>query len=275
VKPTTVLYVAAERAAVLGERQEAWTKYHKEPIPDQFVELSAAPLLHVGEDLAALVEIVREVQPRLIIVDTLAQTTLGISENDGAEWGNVVQALNTLRDATDGGSVLAVHHTGKDPTKGARGHTVLLGNVDATYELSSTEDAIRVKVPKLSAAKTPMPEWFRLEPVALEPHPKDPDGLPRSAAVLVPSTVKVATDPQRQKLLDLLEGAYSDVGMTRAEIQEALELHRNTVQPMLKSLQDDGLVARKGNGNAIRYYRNGEKHDQYDLKPDQYDLGEF
>jgi DNA-binding IclR family transcriptional regulator len=80
---------------------------------------------------------------------------------------------------------------------------------------------------------------------------------------------------ERQKLLDLLEGAYSDVGMTRAEIPEALELHRNTVQPMLKSLQDDGLVARKGNGNAIRYYRNGEKHDQYDLKPDQYDLGEF
>lgn len=265
LEPTTVLYVAAERATILGDRQEAWTIHNNAAIPERFLELSAAPPLRNAESSSALIQIIRENHVQVVVVDTLAQMTLGTSENDGREWGEVVAALNMLRDATDGGSVIAVHHSGKDPTKGDRGHTVMLGSVDARYELTGDAQAIKLRVNKLNAGPHPMPEWFRLHPVDLAP---DADGTPRTGAVLMPSTGRDATDPRRNHLLDLLEGDFSDVGMSRADVESGLDIHRNTAQALLKALKNDGLIVSRGNGTATRYYRAGDMYGQDDLLTD-------
>ena len=75
--PATVLYVAAERAEVLGDRQEAWVAHYGAPIPNNYVELSAAPGLRNDEALDALCEIIRQYRPALVVVDTLARVTVG------------------------------------------------------------------------------------------------------------------------------------------------------------------------------------------------------
>jgi hypothetical protein len=240
-------------------------QYHRKPIPERFVELSATPLIRNDEALAALVAIIRDVQPGLVIIDTLAQVTMGTAENDAREWGEVVQALNVIRDATNGGSVLVIHHTGKDTTKGARGHTVLLGSVDATYALSGDAQAIKLQVDKLNAGAKPMPEWFKLESVALDPHRADPLGRPRSSAVVVSSSGRDATNPRRNQVLELLEGAYADVGMTRTEVEQALDVHKNTAQQVLKALKDDGMIVCTGKNQHTRYFRNTDRHGQDDL----------
>ena len=64
IEPEKVLYIAAERAAVLGDRQEAWQRHHRQPIPGNFHELVWAPQLHKGEDLDDLVSVVAAIRPR-------------------------------------------------------------------------------------------------------------------------------------------------------------------------------------------------------------------
>ena len=150
--PMKVLYIAAERVAVLGDRQEAWTLHHRETIPDTFHELAWAPQLHQAEDVDTLCEVVRGIAPRLVLIDTLAQCTLGLEENATREMGLVIDALNRITAATDRGTVHVVHHTGKDPTKGMRGSSALLGAADYTMEIGGDPTAIRVTVPKLNAS---------------------------------------------------------------------------------------------------------------------------
>jgi hypothetical protein len=45
-----------------------------------------------------------------------------------------IQHVDVLRHATKA-HVALVHHTGKDPTKGARGHSSLLGALDSEFEI--------------------------------------------------------------------------------------------------------------------------------------------
>ena len=268
----TVLYVAAERAAVLGDRQEAWTTYHQQPIADNYVELADSPALRGTTSLAALLEIVRETQPTLVVLDTLAQLTLGTAENDGREWGEVSEALGQIRDATNGGSVLAVHHTGKDHTRGMRGHTVLLGSVDVTYEITGDTNSptIRVAVDKMNAGTKPLPEWYQLEQLSLPALPGD-DTL-RDGAVMLPSNARTALAGHTSRILELLETDYADTGASRRELQDALDMSRKTVQPALKSLVDSQLIQMTGKGNAVRYHRadddSSDSHPVPELLPD-------
>ena len=253
LEPATVLYVAAERAAVLGDRQEAWTAHHQRPIPDTYVELADSPPLRKADSLAALLDLVTETQPTLVVLDTLAQLTLGTAENDGREWGEVSEALGLVRDATNGGSVLAVHHTGKDHTRGMRGHTVLLGSVDVTYEIAGDAATVKVSVDKMNAGTKPLPEWYRLEQVPLPALPGDT--VQRDGAVMLHTHARTALAGHTARIVDLLETDYAHTGATRKELEDALELSRNTVTPALKQLVDSELVVATGKGNQVRYWR--------------------
>jgi predicted ArsR family transcriptional regulator len=57
-------------------------------------------------------------------------------------------------------------------------------------------------------------------------------------------------------VLDLLDGDYADVGMTRAEVEQALDVHKNTAQQVLKALKDDGLVVCTGKNQHNRFFQN-------------------
>lgn len=247
-----VLYVIGERPEVITDRQEAWRLFHGQPIPDTFHDLSAAPQLVNGLHLEGLLENVRDLRPRLVVLDTLASLTLGVAENDGKEWGKVVEALGYIRDATDGGSVLAVHHTGKDAAKGLRGHTVFLGAVDFTLEMTGDAGAVRVRVDKLNAAAKPMPLWYKVEPITLPPIGEDPD--PRDGGVLVTTTGKSAGESRSTDLLVLLGTTYADTGMSRSDAEAALGVSRSLAAEALKHAKDSGWARVEGKGPGTRYY---------------------
>lgn len=250
--PGTVLYVAGERAEVIRDRMEAWSLHHGEPIPNRFVMLPARPQLLDPDQHDALCAIVAELRPRLVIIDTLATATVGVSENDGREWGEVADRLAALKDAADGGSVIAVHHAGKDNTKGMRGHTVLLGAVDYTLEVIGDAQAIRVGVEKLNASAKPLPEWFRVEPVTLPALPGD--DLARDGGVLVSTTGKTAGEARGADVLRLMVDLYADSGMSNRDAREALELSGTTAKRAFVALVERGWAVASGKGAAVRYY---------------------
>lgn len=252
IDPVNVLYVIAERPTVIADRQEAWVAHHGEPIPDTFHEITWAPQLHNREHVAALAYVIREVGAKFVILDTLAQCTLGADENASGPAGLTVEALGRLVEATDGGSVYAVHHTGKDISKGARGHSGVLGGADFTFAVSGDATAIRVAPEKLNAATKQPPSWFALEGVNLPPLPGEEEW--RSSAVVVPTTAKDAGAGRVLELVTAVVADYATSGATRRDVEELLEVRRTTAASILAEGCRLGWLEATGKGAATRYH---------------------
>lgn len=256
-EPASVLYIAAERGNVLGERQRAWKQYNSCPIPDTFYELELAPQILTLEHLASLMAVVREIRPRLVIVDTLAQVTEGVNENDGQEWGLVGSAFEEILRATDGGNVIAVHHSGKDTSKGMRGHSSLNGEITWSIEIRKGQDGLQSLLEKHNAGPDQDPEWYRYEPVDL-PAP-DGDIFPITSVVLVETTYRAVAGEREAQVLEFISAEERiEEGASLAEIAAWLEpLSKATVNRVIKKLKEAGQIETQGQTKNLRYYLAG------------------
>ncbi len=135
VEPGRVLYVAAEGAHGLDQRLNAWEQHRKTVIPsDQLVVLPEPVNLLDAPAVAELAAAISSGGFRFVVIDTLAKCLLGADENSSRDMGMAVAALYLLRKATkDGGTVIIVHHTGKDRTT-IRGSSALEAGVDCVYK---------------------------------------------------------------------------------------------------------------------------------------------
>ena len=71
---------------------------------------------------------------RLIQIDTLARAFGGGNENDSQDMGAFIHNCGRMQRKLDC-ALMPLHHSGKDSTKGLRGHSSLLGAVDTQLEL--------------------------------------------------------------------------------------------------------------------------------------------
>ena len=109
----TVLYVAAEGAYGLDQRLAAWEFTYHHDIDPQALAVLPEPINLL--DSGAVNELADAARGRhLVIIDTLARCMPGGDENSARDMGLAVDALYRIQRATEGGTVLAVHHTGKD-----------------------------------------------------------------------------------------------------------------------------------------------------------------
>lgn len=102
----------------------------------------------------------------MIIVDTLNRAAPGSDENSSKDMGLILEAAKRLHSLTNG-LVVLVHHTGKDDSRGMRGHSSLFAAMDAAIEVNRTEGSRHWKLGKskdgVDGAKRP----FRLEVIDL------------------------------------------------------------------------------------------------------------
>jgi hypothetical protein len=100
-------------------------------------------------DRADLVQAVRAAgwNGGVLCLDTLNRAAPGMDENDSKSMGEAIGAAKAIQ-AELGGLVLLVHHTGKDATKGLRGHSSLHAALDAAIEVTRTDDRREWKVAK-------------------------------------------------------------------------------------------------------------------------------
>ena len=126
VKQGPVLYIAGEGIGGFGKRWKAWERHHgKVDEPDLYL-LPTAVNFREPEDIARLVATIEDIdQPfSLVIVDTVARAIAGAEENSSTDMGLFVAACDEIK-ALTGGALLAVHHAGKDSSRGARGSALL------------------------------------------------------------------------------------------------------------------------------------------------------
>jgi hypothetical protein len=122
VEPGKVLYVVAEGVTGFGQRVEAWEKHHPCIAPAALMCLPMATNLFRpgpgGE--TAMEQLAAELEPELIVFDTLSKCWVGAEENSARDMGIVLDRLERVRRAS-GATILGLHHTGKDETRGLRG----------------------------------------------------------------------------------------------------------------------------------------------------------
>jgi hypothetical protein len=166
-----VLYIAGEGAPGLGKRVRAWRTQRQAHDRKLSFQLMRDEINLAGERDSDVRDFVGAVKQRLgslrlIVIDTLNQTAAGADENSAKDMGRYAASMKRLRDAT-GATVMVVHHSGKDLSKGMRGSNALLAAMDTTVEVERPSDApsIIVSVRKQKDADRGSPMRFNLDRV--------------------------------------------------------------------------------------------------------------
>lgn len=181
--PSPVVYVALEGEAGMAQRVQAYrSRYGQTPAGMRFIAQPFA-LLEAG-DVAELAQAIRAAGGAggIVAIDTLNRASPGADENDSRDMGRVIEGAKLLQAAL-GGLVLLIHHSGKDATKGLRGHSSLLAALDAVVEVARDSDGRQWRIAKAKDAGDGEAHPFRLDVVELG---TDADGEPVSSCVVLP-----------------------------------------------------------------------------------------
>jgi hypothetical protein len=201
----------------------------------------------------------------LIVIDTLAVTMRGGSENEPRDMSQYVDNVKRIT-AETGAAALVVHHCGKDEARGMRGHTALLGALDAELAIEGAADKGRI----LRTGKVRDGDGFTdlfafsLRPVDLG---VDPDG-----------------DPVRSCVVDGLD----DAGTQRARRERkgsGLGKHQKTVLRVIEEaggrmprldlahkLKDDGMPKNRVYAALASLIDNGMLVPRNDVDPPEVSL---
>lgn len=135
VRQGAVGYIIAEYSGDFKLRLQAREKVYGDP-GELIKYYVGAPLLVQEKTRKKLIDEILAMRQdwKLIVVDTVSRTYLG-SESDDKDMNSYVRACQAIHFAT-GAMVLLVHHSGKDLTKGARGHTALAAAADVEIEVT-------------------------------------------------------------------------------------------------------------------------------------------
>jgi len=166
----SVLWLAGEGLHEVGKRTRAWCAHYDENA-DKVV--SRLHVLHGGlamqnpQDAAALIALVADLNPQLIVIDTLARHLVGGEENSGTDMSQLVDTAERLAQLDS--AVLMVHHTGKDVSKGGRGHSSLLGAIRSELTVKGSDGTILVSHTKSNNSATDHGWHSQLTPAGIDP----------------------------------------------------------------------------------------------------------
>lgn len=147
-----VLFMAGEGPVATGKKRwPAWMEWqgiefrndHRFFIKDRvpfFTDTQAWE--HVKEDLTLL-----KAKPALIVIDTMTRLLTGMDENSAKDASMITNFMEQLARYYEC-FVLAIHHTGKDQNKGARGSSAFYANMDAVISTKLRQGGTELRVRK-------------------------------------------------------------------------------------------------------------------------------
>jgi phage/plasmid primase-like uncharacterized protein/KaiC/GvpD/RAD55 family RecA-like ATPase len=243
VEAGTVAYVAVEAGRAILRRFVAWrdNKLGESATPAPLAIFTAGPNLLDAVAVAALLEQLRALSTEAakplaaVIFDTLSRSIPGGDENRSEDMTSLIEVANQIRDELSAATVL-VHHTGKDPTKGARGHSSLFAAADVVIAVSNG----CATVEKLRDGVAGEQFTFSLDQVQLG---TDPDGDPITTC-LVNHTDVAPVAPKKDRGERL-----SGVGRT------AMQALQEAVEAFGEPLPQSSTIPRGVRGVAIEQWR--------------------
>lgn len=242
-----VAYIAGEGTYGIQNRVMAW-KEAKQPAAEGAFWLApvAANLLDVPT-IKLVAERLQPLDVKFVVVDTLARSFGGGDENSAQDMGKFVAACDYIGHYLNA-FVLAVHHSGKDETKGARGSGALraaadvemslqrgIGEMSAILTMTKLKDAedgqrIRIRMVKVEATHAASGEVIS----SLVPVMDDDPG----AAVPAKNPLKLG---RRERIvLDVLREAHP---LRFGQIKAQTGFDGGSLSRILRSLFDKNLVS--------------------------------
>ncbi|WP_026107112.1 AAA family ATPase [Dyella ginsengisoli] len=204
VRRGRVVYVGLEGA--MRARVEAYLQHHElqashlsglDIIERQGVDL----LAERAQDAKDLVADIKTGDPvSLVVVDTLNRAMPGGNENASEDMGKAIRCAGLIASSLNCLCVF-VHHSGKDSSAGARGHSSLLGAADAELEISraGVDNSTRyLRATKVKDGEDGARFSFRLATIDLGPthaHDPDADPLERDSSCVVVDLQKAELSP--------------------------------------------------------------------------------
>lgn len=211
------------------------------------------------------------IEPRVVVIDTLARALPGKDENSATDMSAAIACAGMISQAFDCLCVL-VHHSGKDASRGARGHSSLLGAADA--ELAVTYDKVsgtrEVRATKMKDGADGVAWQFRLAPVDLGPRQAfDPGADPgeRHSSLVVDSVAKVegasSRNPRRemtparqlvyQALVQSLQATGTDFDAPQECSHDDWARAYDELNPLRADIEgQERATARKSRGTTFR-----------------------
>lgn len=186
VNHAPVVYVCLEGEAGFGQRVKAWEMDNLRQLPDSLNMVLEPFKITEAKNVDALASVVP--QGAVIIVDTLNRAAPNSDENSSKDMGFILEAAKRLYSLTDG-LVVLVHHTGKDDSRGMRGHSSLFAAMDAAIEVKREGESRRWLLGKAKDGIDGDSHPFRLKVVELEP---DEDGDTVTSCVVIPDDSSTA-----------------------------------------------------------------------------------
>lgn len=187
-----VVYAALEGEAGFRLRVAAWEVCRGRSLPKALhMLLQPFKLTDMRDvhDLAAVVP-----HGAVVFLDTLNRAAPTSDENSSKDMGEILEAAKHLQ-ALIGGLVVLVHHTGKDATRGLRGHSSLFAAMDAAVEVSRDGERREWRVAKSKDGADGEVKAFRLQ---VEMLGTDEHGEAVTSCVVVSD--KVSEEVSRVKL---------------------------------------------------------------------------
>jgi hypothetical protein len=180
-----VLYITSEGRSALFRRAEAWAAHHAGGMPVSSFYL-ADPVPGIEElDAELLIENALNANSdgyKMIVLDTVARSMQGQDENSSQAATMFTAMVEKLMKGL-GGSVLAVHHTGKNKDNGPRGSSAFLGDVDVAYSVEPAAGKDEALMAKLTQTKVKDGEaWTQPRIVRMHKHTV----FPGNVSTLVP-----------------------------------------------------------------------------------------
>jgi hypothetical protein len=156
-----VLYIAGEGHGGLGARIKACKIKNNSPDGSPLYVIRAQINLRSSQEdfdnlLSAINDLLEEIDAplQMIVLDTLMRMSGGgFNENSSEDMGGFITQAGKLQ-ALYECALLVIHHSGKDVTKGLRGHSSLLGAVDTELEINRLDSVINTGDPSVRGSGT-------------------------------------------------------------------------------------------------------------------------
>lgn len=211
VEAAPVVYCALEGEGGFKLRVAAWEARTGRALPAGLHIVLQPFKLTEPQDVADLAAVVPA--GAVVFLDTLNRAAPTADENSSSDMGEILESTKRLQSRING-LVVLVHHTGKDATKGLRGHSSLFAALDAAVEVSRDGDKREWKVAKAKDGEDGGAHPFMLQ---VETLGADEYGDPITSCVVVRDTaaqdvraVKLPQGGNQRLVLEALRPLFKD-----------------------------------------------------------------
>ena len=209
VEAVPVVYAALEGEGGFKLRVAAWEMHAGRSLPDGMSMVLQSFKLTEPQDVQDLAAVVPA--GAVVFLDTLNRAAPTADENSSKDMGEILSAAKHLQSLING-LVVLVHHTGKDSSKGLRGHSSLFAALDAAVEVARDGDRREWKVAKSKDGQDGDAHPFKLQ---IETLGTDDYGDAITSCVVVPDNtaqdvraVKVPQGGNQRLVFDALRPLF-------------------------------------------------------------------